>query len=378
MIERYRLALDTIVVPLVVLLIVALLALLPSKSYALSSTRTSVTLLRIGTRPSNLALIQAKEVEIALLDAIKSTNTDNERELQTEIVAIDASGDKKEPIASTQDVPLAMTAVDFTGSLDDALIAGTIDAAVHSTKDLPPANRWRDGLTIACHIGPRADPCDVLVGSYSSFAELPRGARVGSASIRRQAQLLSHRPDVTVVNLRGNVQARLAALENGDVDALILAAAGLDRLESGNSHGKRIDVPKYHKVPVENMLPGAAQGIVCVTCRADDNDVLSLLQRIDNKEARIAATAERALLDVVDKGVQHKWPGRPPVAAYMLRDDDGWTLRGLLATPNGSKVIRTLQRETIDCSNERASELGELAGRDLLNEAGTTFLAGYG
>jgi len=376
MIEGYLLVLHTIVIPLALLL---MLALLPSKSYALSSsTRTSVTPFRIGTRPSNLALIQAKEVEVALLDAIKSTSTENDRELQTKIVAIDVSGDKKEPIASTQDAPLAMTAVDFTGSLDDAVIAGTIDAAVHSTKDLPPANRWRDGLTIACHIGPRADPCDVLVGSYSSFAELPRGARVGSASIRRQAQLLSHRPDVKVVNLRGNVQARLAALENGDVDALVLAAAGLDRLGSGNSHGRRIDMPKYHKVPVENMLPGAAQGIVCVTCRADDNDALSLLHRIDNKEARIAATAERALLDVVDKGLQHKWPGRPPVAAYMSRDDDGWVLRGLLATPNGSKVVRTLRREKTDCSNEHASELGELAGRDLLNEAGTTFLAGYG
>lgn len=351
-----------------------LLLVLLSFSLAASALSTgnfsSVSRLRIGTRPSNLALIQAKRFEAALLDAITTTENDDENVLQTVIVPIGASGDMKGAIAETQDVPLALKGVDFTGNLDDAVVDGKIDVAVHSAKDVPPENRWRDGLTIGCHLE-RADPCDVLVGPYSSFADLPFGARVGSASIRRQAQLLSQRPDVMVVNVRGNVQARLAALENGDVDELILAAAGLDRLSRSGKSTFRL--PEYHRIPVYNMLPGAAQGIIAVVCRADDDETLSLLQCLDNYEARIAATAERALLDVVDE-IKHSWPGRPPVAAYMSPDGEGWTLRGLLATPDGTRVVRTLQTETSGCDYERAYELGQMAGKDLVNKAGTTFL----
>ena len=297
---------------------------------------------RLGSRPSKLAIVQAEKVCSAL-------------NVSSAIVPIDAAGDVK---GSTEDAPLARRGVDFTGSLDDALLNETIDAAVHSCKDIPPQNRWRAGLTIAACL-PRADVQDVLVGAYASLQDLPDGARVGSASMRRQAQLLSRRPGVRVVNIRGNVLERLAALDNGDVDALILAKAGLDRLAES-----RADI---HPIPLEHMLPGAAQGIIAVVCRADD---VATLRRIDDVDSRNCVTAERALLDVVDERLRRHWPGRPPVAAYCC----GSVLRGKLATPDGSAVVEVSGALR---DGESFEDLGRRVGRALVEKCGDEFLSGY-
>ena len=300
---------------------------------------------RIGSRPSKLAIVQAEKVRSAL-------------NVSSALLPIDAAGDIQ---GSTEDAPLARKGVDFTGSLDDALVDGTIDAAVHSCKDIPPQNRWRAGLTIAACL-PRADVQDVLVGPYASLQDLPAGARVGSASMRRQAQLLARRPDVRVVNIRGNVGARLAALDAGEVDALILAKAGLDRLAES-----RADI---HPIPLDDMLPGAAQGIIACVCRADDAATTATLQRIDDVDSRHCVTAERALLDVVDERLRRHWPGRPPVAAYCC----GSVLRGKLATPDGSAVV-----ETSDAlrDGESFEDLGRRVGRALVEKGGDEFLSGY-
>jgi hydroxymethylbilane synthase len=300
---------------------------------------------RIGSRPSKLAVVQAEKVQSAL-------------NVSSAIMPIDAAGDIQ---GSTEDAPLARKGVDFTGSLDDALLDGNIDAAVHSCKDIPPQNRWRAGLTIAACL-PRADVQDVLVGPYASLQDLPDGARVGSASMRRQAQLLARRPDARVVNIRGNVGARLAALDAGEVDALILAKAGLDRLAES-----RADI---HPIPLDDMLPGAAQGIIAVVSRADDAATTATLRRIDDVDSRHCVTAERALLDVVDESLQRHWPGRPPVAAYCC----GSVLRAKLATPDGSAVV-----EMTDAlrDGESFEDLGRRVGHALVEKGGSAFLSGY-
>ena len=177
--------------------------------------------------------------------------------------------------------------------------------------------------------------------------------------MRRQAQLLARRPDAQVVNIRGNVGARLAALDAGEVDALILAKAGLDRLAES-----RADI---HPIPLDDMLPGAAQGIIAVVCRADD---VATLRRIDDVDSRNCVTAERALLDVVDERLRRHWPGRPPVAAYCC----GSVLRGKLATPDGSAVV-----EMTDAlrDGESFEDLGRRVGRALVEKCGDEFLSGY-
>ena len=165
------------------------------------------------------------------------------------------------------------------------------------------------------------------------------------------------------MNIRGNVEARLAALDAGEVDALILAKAGLDRLAES-----RADI---HPIPLDNMLPGAAQGIIAVVCRADDAATTATLRRIDDVDSRHCVTAERALLDVVDESLQRHWPGRPPVAAYCC----GSVLRGKLATPDGSAVV-----ETSDAlrDGESFEDLGRRVGQALVEQqGGSEFLSGY-
>ena len=179
--------------------------------------------------------------------------------------------------------------------------------------------------------------------------------------MRRQAQLLARRPDARVVNIRGNVGARLAALDAGEVDALILAKAGLDRLAES-----RADI---HPILIDDMLPGAAQGIIAVVCRADDA-ATATLQRIDDVDSRRCVTAERALLDVVDESLQRHWPGRPPVAAYCR----GSVLRGKLATPDGSAVVEVSEALR---DGESFEDLGRRVGHALVEQGGSAFLSGY-
>lgn len=299
---------------------------------------------RIGTRASPLAIAQAEQLAAQLSFVAPDT--------LTALVPLEAGADKNvhDPISK----------VDFTKELDSAVLRGELDLAVHSLKDIPPQNRWPAGLDIACHL-PRLSPLDVLVG-VPSLSALPSGARVGTSSVRRQAQLRAARPDLTIVGLRGTVGARLAQLECGDVDALVLAMAGLERLALQSSDHVLCELPP------DVMLPGAGQGIVCATCR-EDGDVLRLLRAADDPDAHVAAAAERALLDVVDGASPGR--GRPPIGALMAREGSGdWKLRGMLAAQSdGTGIVRVERSAPMECSVADAVELGREAGTHLLAAA---------
>ena len=340
---------------------------------SLSLTNNNLVV-RIGTRSSELAQTQARHFQELLQR--KHIN------IKTEILPIDASGDKTGVAnkTSTQQLPLAIQGVDFTGALDVALADGIVDVVVHSLKDIPPANRWRINtdapqVTIGAYLGPRENPLDVIVMSkqYNSIQSLPTGAKVGSASIRRQAQLLAYRPDLNIINIRGNIDARLKALDREELDGLILAFAGLKRL------GLLFDNDTIYQckpIPADVMLPGVGQGIIAVTCRTNDARTMSLLKEVDNHDNRIAATTERSFLDSVD--YLSPWSGRPPVAGLMIRREEFWQFRGLLATPDGSKVLtvhETLQNS--HCNEAAGLKLGREAANDLLKQAGDDFLDGY-
>jgi len=233
---------------------------------------------------------------------------------------------------------------------------------------------------------------------FKSIQSLPQGARVGTSSVRRQAQLLHLRKDLELINLRGSVGARITSLEEGTVDVLILAKAGLNRLllkekkecrggESSFSNNLHI-----YEIPQLDILSGCCQGIIAATCRSTDQNTVELLRNsIDVVESRIAATAERAFLDTLDSfrptlyKESMKWSGRPPLAACMKNTSvetsscdnsgaDEWTFRGILAKPDGSTVLSTekvLKGETM--AVERSRLLGIECAQTLLNRAGPSF-----
>lgn len=346
-------------------------------SFALVET-TQKNTIRIGARPSPLAQVQAK----AVADALDSSSSSK---VQTTLLTIRADGDHTAKAAGTQSLPLAVSSVDFTGSLDEALLSGRIDVAVHSLKDIPPTARWRgkDELKMAGHL-PREDSRDVLVGPYKSIADLPPNAKVGTSSVRRQAQLLGLRPDLNLVNLRGNVQTRLGALEDGTVDGLILAQAGLNRLQQQQSSSASDIIQEgwCHPIPFQDLLSGACQGIVVAVCRADGSVALDYLTQINDSDSSIAAAAERAFLDALDsfspskyEGSSVGWTGRPPLAAHMEQTDKGgWRFEGLLARPDGSRVIRERQHsDKKDLSIEEASTIGTTTAEKIMEEAGLDF-----
>ena len=307
----------------------------------------------IGTRKSPLAIKQAEMIAAAIeLNTLGTTTT---------LVPLDSEGDQN----LRRDVPLAQAGVDFTTLIDAAVLERVCDVGVHSLKDVPPTSRWNPGLVIACHL-PRASPLDVLVGA-ESLAALPPNARVGTASVRRHAQLRAARPDLELVNVRGSVGSRLAQLDAGDVDALCLAAAGVARLGESAMAGRANGV-----LPPDVMLPGAGQGIICATCRVGA-DEMRLLRAADDPDAHVAAAAERSLLDAVD-GLS-PWTGRPPVGTLMERGDaGGWTLRGLVARPDGSEVVRVERTAPAEVDPAEAAALGREAGEELVALAGADFL----
>jgi len=264
--------------------------------------------LRLGTRSSPLAMAQAHEARARLCAA------HGWDENAVELVPVLASGDK------VQDRPLAEIGGKalWTKELDEWLAERRIDAAVHSMKDVETIRP--DWLAIAA-ILPRADVRDVLVGA-ASIADLPKGARVGTGSPRRGAQLLHLRPDCTVVPFRGNVQTRLAKVEAGDADATLLAAAGLERL------GLKIGTP----LDSEQWLPAAAQGAIGIECRSDDAAVSAQLAAIDHAPSNAQVMAERALLEGLG-GTCHS-----PVAAICTGEDE-LTLKATLFSPDGSERV---------------------------------------
>ena len=301
---------------------------------------------RIGTRGSPLALAQAHEVQSRLAAA----HADLAPAGATEIVVIATTGDR------VQDRPLAAIGGKglFTKEIDEAQLAGRIDIAVHSMKDVPTL--LPDGLALAA-ILEREDVRDAFL-SYraSALSELPAGAVVGTTSLRRAAQVLYRRPDLRVVPLRGNVQTRLSKLEAGVVDATLLAMAGLNRL--------RLRPPAATPLSVDDMLPAVAQGAIGVTCRADDRAARQRVAALDHAPSRQAVTAERAFLAVLDGSCQ------TPIAGLADIAGDGLRLRGLILRPDGSAAHAV----SLSADGSSAETLGREAALELLRRAGPGFL----
>lgn len=299
----------------------------------------------IGTRESPLAMVQTNTVATLLKETHEALAADG-------MLQIDA-------VKTTGDIVLdrALSEIGgkglFTKELDRALMDRRIDIAVHSMKDL---ETWLpDGMAIGC-ILLREDPRDAFIGAkVKTVDELPKGARVGTASLRRQAQLLSMRPDLDVDIIRGNVQTRLKKLANGEYDATFLALAGLLRMGME-------DVATQILEP-ETLLPACAQGAVGVTCRADDEQTLALLKPLDHALTRTAVMCERAMLDALDGSC------RTPIAGLAEISGDEIHLRGLVARIDGSEILRGEQSGRV----QDAEDIGRQLGEDLKSRAGPDF-----
>lgn len=275
-------------------------------------------------------------------------------EAQFEIVVIKTSGDR------IQDRPLAEVGGKglFTKEIEEALAGGTIDLAVHSAKDM--ATRLPVGLVIGAVLE-REDVRDAFISQrYDSLQDMPAGAKVGTSSLRRRAQVKRMRPDLQVVDFRGNVETRLAKLEAGVADATFLAAAGLNRL--GQAH--RVT----RLVPFEEMLPAASQGAVAIEVRGDDIAIRDLVARIDHPATAIAIAAERAFLARLDGSC------RTPIGGLAVLEGGTLRVRGELVLPDGS-AWHAGERSGLASS---AMALGDALAGDLLAAAGPQFMKKLG
>jgi hydroxymethylbilane synthase len=294
--------------------------------------------LRIGSRGSQLALWQANHISALL----------RERGHEVELEIIKTTGDK------ITDVALAMVGTKgmFTKEIEEALLDERVDLAVHSLKDLP--TELAAEFEIAA-ITKRENPCDVLCSQkYGSIGELPHGATVGTSSLRRQAQLKALRPDLQIHPLRGNVDTRLRKLAQGEYDAIILAAAGLNRL------GKTELVKQV--IPAEIMCPAAGQGALGIEIRARDTVTRECLTFLDDADARATTTCERALLNKLGGGCQ------VPIGASARVKDRRVYLDAVVAYPDGRKILRESR------NGDDPIELGETVGDILLRRGGDAIL----
>jgi hydroxymethylbilane synthase len=306
-------------------------------------TQSTAPILRIGSRGSPLALTQACEVRDRLAAAHR---LDAKR---IEIVVIRTSGDM------IQDRPLADAGGKglFTKEIEDALLAGRIDLAVHSAKDVP--SFLPRGLVLSAYM-PREDPRDVFISRKAkTLGDLAPGAVVGTASPRRQAMVLRARPDVKVVSLRGNVETRLRKIDDGVADATVLALAGLKRLGLTGAAATILSV--------EEFLPPAGQGAIVVETREDDATTSELIAAIDDADTATALAAERAFLAILDGTC------RTPIAGHATIVGGQLQFRGMILKPDGSEFFETSR------SGEKnaAADLGADAGRELKNRAGPGF-----
>jgi hydroxymethylbilane synthase len=294
-------------------------------------------MITIGSRGSQLALWQAQWVESQLTALGESCR----------IEIIRTTGDK------ITDVPLAKVGTKglFTKEIEDALLAGAVDVAVHSLKDMP--TELPAGLTLQA-IPAREDVHDAMVGR--KLSELRGGAKVGTSSLRRAAQLRAARPDLAIENIRGNLDTRLRKLDEGQFDAIVLAAAGLRRL--GWAH--RI----AELLPEELMCPAVGQGALAVETRDDDGPAARLVKRLDDRDARATITAERALLRSLGGGCQ------VPIGAHARINDDRLLLRAVVAAPDGSQIVRG-ERQSAAAEGE---QIGADLGAELLARGGRKIL----
>ncbi|MBP8885217.1 hydroxymethylbilane synthase [Ectopseudomonas oleovorans] len=303
--------------------------------------------IRIATRKSALALWQAEYVKARLEQAHPG--------LKVSLVPMVSRGDK------LLDAPLAKIGGKglFVKELETALLENEADIAVHSMKDVPMD--FPEGLGLYC-ICEREDPRDAFVSNtYSSLDALPEGSVVGTSSLRRQAQLLARRPDLKIQFLRGNVNTRLAKLDAGEYDAIILAAAGLIRL----GFEDRI----RSSISAEDSLPAGGQGAVGIECRSADSDVHALLAPLHHRETALRVTAERALNKHLNGGCQ------VPIACYALLEDDQLWLRGLVGQPDGGLLLRAEDR----AASSDAEALGVRVAEALLAQGADAILqAVYG
>jgi hydroxymethylbilane synthase len=292
--------------------------------------------LRIGTRKSPLALWQA--------NFIKSELESRHPELNCELVKMSTEGDR------ILDTPLAKVGGKglFIKELEQALWDGRADIAVHSMKDVTVALPEGLHIPVICE---RELPWDAFVSNTcTSFDELPHGARLGTSSLRRQMQLAHARPDLEIISLRGNVNTRLAKLDAGEYDAIILAAAGLIRLEMADRITQTLDP--------DISLPAVGQGAVGIECRADDDETLALLQPLDHAPTHVRVTAERAMNAALEGGCQ------VPIAGFAEIHGDALHLRGIVGSPDGSRMLR----QEITGPVREASQLGDELARQLLEQ----------
>jgi len=299
--------------------------------------------LRIGTRGSPLALAQARMTRASLMAAHGWS------EDAIEIKAIRTTGDR------IQDRPLSDAGGKglFTKEIEEALLLEEIDIAVHSAKDMPTV--LPDGLMLAACL-PREDVRDVFISrKAASLGALPHGAVVGTASLRRQAQVKRLRPDLSTVVLRGNVETRLRKLDAGEVDATLLALAGLKRLGLADHATALLDETEF--------LPAVGQGAVTIEARSDDTRTREVLAKVDHADTSVALACERAFLGVLDGSC------RTPIAGHATLDGERFSFRGMILRPDGSEVFETSRSG----SRRDAVALGADAGAELKAKAPPDF-----
>ena len=293
--------------------------------------------IRVGTRGSQLALWQANWVKSSIEERYAGTTV--------ELVKIKTTGDK------ILDVPLAQVGGKglFVKEIEEALLDGRVDLAVHSMKDVP--TEFPEGLHLA-YITEREDPRDIVISRNGTpLFDLPKGAKIGTASLRRQAQILKRRPDFEIVQLRGNLDTRIRKLTETDMDAIILAGAGIKRL------GWAEKITEY--LEPEVMLPAIGQGALGIETRIDDKEINKLTAFFNHHVTSVAVRAERALLKRLEGGCQ------VPIAAYGTVDSGRLHLAGLVASTDGAQIIT----ESLD-GDERAAETVGIALAERLLERG--------
>jgi len=295
---------------------------------------------RLGTRGSRLALVQCEQVAAAL----------RAHGARVEVVVIRTSGDRLAQVALADFGGKAL----FVKEIEEALLASQVDVGVHSLKDMPAA--LPAGLVLAAFPA-REDPADVLLTrGPGGWDGLPRGARVGTSSLRRRALVLARRPDLRPEPIRGNVETRIEKLGAGACDATILAAAGLRRLG--------LAPPHLTALPVEEFVPAVGQGILAVEAREADREVLELLRRLDDTRSRSEAVAERAFLERLGADCH------TPVAGHARHDGSALTLTGVVASLDGLTVVRSQATG----EPRKAEQLGASVAGELLAKGAKALL----
>lgn len=301
------------------------------------------TCLKIGTRQSLLALWQSNHIAALLREKYP--------DCEVVLKKIVTKGDR------ILDVPLAQIGGKglFTKEIETELLDGTVDLAVHSLKDMPTV--LPEGLCLTA-ITKRANVGDAFVSNkYNSLAELPQGAVLGTSSLRRKAQLLAARPDLKIVDLRGNVDTRLRKLDEGQMDAIILAAAGLERL----GHHDRIK----EVISAETCIPAVGQGALAIECRSDNEEVRTMLDFLNDLPTKQATDAERAFLGLIEGGCQ------VPIGVHAVVKDELLEAEAIIASLDGSTILR----DKISGPAQEAEALGKALGEKMLADGGQKILS---